>query len=89
VGQLTSNSTNAQNVTSSSPTTSRLWLASGLGAAAEAEISSPLAAVADFTVLVPWQHFNYFYRVGTAESSMFSVPSVGLSLRLGVILKFE
>jgi len=89
VGQLTSNTTRAANVTTVPPSTSRPWVASGLGASAEASLSGPLAAVADLSVLVPWYHLDYYYLVGTTDSAVFKVPGVGFSLRVGLILKFE
>jgi len=89
VGQLTSTSANGQNLAMATPTSTRTWLASGLGATAEAAILSPIAVVADVCALVPWKHLDYWYGVGSTESHVFTVPSVGVSLRLGVIVKFK
>ena len=88
VGQLTSSPTNPQNV-APLPAQNRRWLASGAGISAEARMVAPLAAVADLGLLFPFHKWQYYYTTATGESHPFDVPSVGLSARLGLILKFE
>ena len=88
VGQLTSSPSNPQNV-SPNPAQSKMWLASGAGISAEARIVAPLAAVADLGLLFPISKLQYSYKTATGDRDPFDVPSVGLSGRLGLIIKFE
>jgi hypothetical protein len=87
IGQITSSSSVTPDVTTK-PQQSRLWLATGLGASAEARIYSPLAAVADLGFLAPINRWDYYYNTAT-EVHPFKVRALDLSVRLGLIVKFE
>jgi hypothetical protein len=88
IGQLTAKASNANNVVAN-PSSTNLWLAAGIGASAELMLLAPIAAVADLGLEMPLNRRDYYYQVGDAQSHAFSVPYVGLNVRLGVILKFE
>ena len=88
IGQLTASSTNANNVVAN-PSSTKTWLAAGLGASAELKLVTPIAAVADLGLEMPLNRWDYYYQVGNSTPHAFSVPYVGLNVRLGAILKFE
>jgi hypothetical protein len=87
IGKLTASNANANNVNGRLPV-SRTWVAAGLGVTGEVMLAAPIAAVADLGLQVPLRRSDYYYQVGDEQSHAYSVPYLGLVLRLGAIIKF-
>ncbi len=86
-GQLTASNANVNNVVGRSPV-SRSWFAAGFGLSGEARLMSSIAVVADLDLVLPLRHVDFYYTVGSEEISSYSVPNLGLNLRVGAIIKF-
>ncbi len=92
IGQLIANGAVASGNNVTAGSARRTWLAPGLGVSAEAKIVRRLALVADLALLVPALHRQFVYKTGLSpadEVTAFTVPYVGVSAHLGLVVKFE